>query len=165
MEEDFKRISNLIKYIENADYVDASQCFDCEDIEAIKKLLQENKASKEAINTLTNKLEKVVDDNKELGEEVEQYKMLHLKSVASRVCNDLKTSEKHKEDLEMLYAGCQEELKNSIPISVIQNKIDELNDYYKKVIYPIRFNWADVDITEFYDSQIELLQDLLDRKE
>lgn len=102
---------------------------------AIENLLQENKASKETINILTNKLEKVVAELnsvkgiyyteaevQEIKEELEQYKMLHLKSVASRVCNDLKTSEKHKEDLEMLYAGCQEELKNSIPISVIQNK-------------------------------------------
>ena len=40
MEEDFKRISKLIEYIENADYVDASQCFDCEDIKAIKNLLK-----------------------------------------------------------------------------------------------------------------------------
>ena len=47
MEEAIKKISNLIEYIENADYVDASQCFDCEDIEAIKKLLKQNKKLKE----------------------------------------------------------------------------------------------------------------------
>lgn len=46
----------------------------------------------------------------------------------------------------------------------INDKIEELNEYYKKEIYPERFNWADVDITEYYDGMIEILQNLLEEK-
>lgn len=99
-----------------------------------------------------------------MEEEVEQYKMLHLKSVTSRVCNDLKTSEKHKEDLEMLYAGCQEELKNSIPISVIQNKIDELeHEKFKRTQLGV-FLLKNFENQRLL-AQLQVLQELLDLKE
>jgi hypothetical protein len=67
--------------------------------EAIEYLLQENKASKETINILTNKLEKLIEENNELKE--------GCKTCVIR--NDL-----------------NDYVENSIPISVIQNKIDEL---------------------------------------
>ena len=71
------------------------------------------KADIEAIETVLN--------------ELERYKMLHLKSVASRVANDLKTSEKHKEDLEMLYAGCKAEIEKKD--KVIDEMAKSLYDY------------------------------------
>lgn len=43
IEEDRNKISNLIDYINNADYVDASQCFDAEDISAIGNILSDHK--------------------------------------------------------------------------------------------------------------------------
>lgn len=73
-------------------------------VEAIKDVLKQLEEAQQYAD-------EVWRANQELNEELETYKMLHLKSTASRVCNDLKTSEKHKEDLEMLYAGCMEELK------------------------------------------------------
>lgn len=51
-----------------------------------------------------------------------------------------------------------------IPKQKVKDKIEELNNYYKKEIYPERFNWADVNITEYYDGMIEILQDLLEEK-
>ena len=62
IKEDIKRISNLIGYIENADYVDASQCFDAEDIQAIdhilsdyKRILKENEKLK-ALDSSNSKM-------------------------------------------------------------------------------------------------------------
>ena len=54
--------------------------------------------------------------------------------------------------------------KNYVHKNKIEEKIKELNDYYKKEIYPIKHQWADIDITEFYDNQIELLNELLEDK-
>lgn len=48
-----------------------------------------------------------------------------------------------------------------IPKEKIREKIEELNNYYKKEVFPTKYQWADIDITEFYDSQIELLYELL----
>lgn len=43
--------------------------------------------------------------------EIEELKALHIKSTTERVMTSLKDSEKHKEDLEMLYAGCKAEIE------------------------------------------------------
>lgn len=50
---------------------------------------------------------------------------------------------------------------NFISKDKIRDKIKELNDYYKKEVYPTKYQWTDIDITEFYDSQIEILRELL----
>ena len=54
------------------------------------------------------------------------------------------------------------QLDECIHEDVIRDKIKELDDYYKKEVYPIKYQWADIDITEFFDSQIELLNELLE---
>ena len=52
-------------------------------------------------------------------------------------------------------------IENMISKDKIKKKIEELNNYYKKEVAPIKYQWGDVDITEFYDRQIDLLEDLL----
>ena len=52
-----------------------------------------------------------------------------------------------------------------IPIQEVKDKIEELNQYYKKEIYPSLYQWADITITEHYDEMIELLQGLLEEGE
>lgn len=54
--------------------------------------------------------------------------------------------------------------KNYIQVSLVEEKIEELNEYYKKEIYPSLINWSDVDITECYDVMIEILQELLEKR-
>ena len=54
--------------------------------------------------------------------------------------------------------------ENSIPVSLVEEKIEELNEYYKKEIYPSLMNWSDVDITEYYDGMISVLQELLEKR-
>lgn len=72
------------------------------------------------------------------------------------VYNDYIELKKKAETL-LSYIEKLEQLPNKI-----RDKIKELDDYYKKEVYPIRYQWADIDITEFYDSQIELLNELLE---
>ena len=57
------------------------------------------------------------------------------------------------------------DLKNkNIPVSLVEEKIEELNEYYKKEIYPSLMNWSDIDITEYYDGMIGILQELLEKR-
>lgn len=51
---------------------------------------------------------------------------------------------------------------NCIPVQKVKDKIEELNQYYKKEIHPSLYQWADITITEHYDEMIELLQELLE---
>ena len=46
----------------------------------------------------------------------------------------------------------------------IEDKIEELNQYYKKEIYPSLYQWCDITITEHYDEMIELLQEIIGDK-
>ena len=105
MEEEKEMLENVEHALKNFN----GRAIDCiaigEMLIKYKDLLQENKASKEAINILTNKLEKVVDENNELKE--------GCKTCVIR--NDL-----------------NEYVENSIPISVIQNRRNEYLDFDKK---------------------------------
>lgn len=56
------------------------------------------------------------------------------------------------------------EFSNVIPVQKIKDNIEELNQYYKKEIYPSLSQWRDITITEHYDDMIELLQELLGDK-
>lgn len=71
-------------------------------------------------------------------------------------------------DINVVYNDYLEKLneykENSIPIQKIKDKIEELNQYYKKEIYPILYQWSDITITEHYDEMIGLLQELLGDK-
>ena len=52
----------------------------------------------------------------------------------------------------------------TIPIKKVKDKIEELNQYYKKEIYPSLYQWCDITITEHYDEMIELLQEIIGDK-
>ena len=52
----------------------------------------------------------------------------------------------------------------SISIQKVKDKIEELNQYYKKEIYPCLYQWGDITITEHYDEMIELLQEIIGDK-
>ena len=52
----------------------------------------------------------------------------------------------------------------TIPIQKVKDKIEELNQYYKKEIYPNLYQWRDITITEHYDEMIELLQEIIGDK-
>ena len=57
------------------------------------------------------------------------------------------------------------DLLENIPVQKIKDKIEELNQYYKKEIYPNLYQWCDITITEHYDEMIELLQELIEERE
>ena len=46
----------------------------------------------------------------------------------------------------------------------VKDKIEELNKYKKKEIYPSLYQWSDITITEHYDEMIELLQEIIGDK-
>lgn len=52
----------------------------------------------------------------------------------------------------------------SISKEKIKDKIEELNQYYKKEIYPNLYQWRDITITEHYDEMIALLQEIIGDK-
>ena len=49
-------------------------------------------------------------------------------------------------------------------IALVKEKIEELNEYYKKEIYPSLINWSELDITEYYDGMLEILEELLEKR-
>lgn len=81
-----------------------------------------------------NLIEKLQKENEELN-----YK-LHSKKIALEIYNKY------------------------IPKQKIEDKIEELNQYYKKEIYPSLSQWRDLTITEHYDEIIELLHEIIGDK-
>ena len=57
-----------------------------------------------------------------------------------------------------------ERYSNSIQVQKVKDKIEKLNQYYKKEIYPSLYQWGDITITEHYDEMIELLQEIIGDK-
>ena len=70
--------------------------------------------------------------------------------------------EKRREDIINIFQNQQ--TNTTIPVQKVKDKIEELNQYYKKEIYPNLYQWRDITITEHYDEMIELLQELLGDK-
>ena len=54
--------------------------------------------------------------------------------------------------------------KNYISVQKVKDEIEELNQYYKKEIYPSLYQWGDITITEHYDEMIGLLQEIIGDK-
>lgn len=89
-------------------------------LETMKHWINYEKENKDRIN----KAEELIDIQETILKLIEKQQgkidMLQstlAESVARTVCEDIKQSEKHKEDLEMLYKGCQlenEELKETM---------------------------------------------------
>lgn len=85
------------------------------------------------------------------------------------VLENILTRYKEKEEIikkldKNMFVFSNKVAKDYIPKSKVKEKIEELNEYYKKEIYPSLLNWSDIDITEHYDNMIALLQELLERE-
>ena len=90
-----------------------------------------------------------------------------------KICEIIEKLLKENEELNlkysMLYNGKIEKMKAQevkiksqvIPVYKVKDKIEELNQYYKKEIYPSLYQFCDITITEHYDEMIELLQELI----
>lgn len=103
-------------------------------IERIDNRLDMTEDDEIVISLLYQKIDVLEDRIKELGtalidedykhrQEIEKYKLLFAQSTAERVVTSLEDSAKSKEDLEMLYKGCQIELKKKDAV------IDEMAEY------------------------------------
>ena len=145
IEEDIKRISNLIDYVENADYVDVSQCFDSEDIQAIdhvisdyKRVLKENEKLK-SDNLEYQRTQDIFDERK--------YRKKYLE-------------ERRKEQPNLLYPDADEiyeryyELKeeNEKKKQKIKDILNEINKEYIKQekIFNKHFEKENRDIQDYY---------------
>ena len=94
------------------------------------------------LNTLLNLIKKLQKENEELRESNKK-----LYEIGQEMCKqDKYTSE------------------NYISVQKVKDKIEELNQYYKKEIYPNLYQWRDITITEHYDEMIELLQEIIGDK-
>lgn len=121
MEEDIKNIEEMLEFKEDIikyhAWVGTKLINSVENLlKRYKELEQENKASKETINILTNKLEKVVDENNISEEEkrvLEAYR--NYKEISGSnswiICNPNTMWSEY-----------------FIPTSVIQKKIEEVNN-------------------------------------
>ena len=85
---------------------------------------------------------------------------------------ELKKLQKENEELEEINNELESEKNEAIrrynfetiSIQKVKDKIEELNQYYKKEIYPNLYQWRDITITEHYDEMIELLQEIIGDK-
>ena len=96
-----------------------------------------------------------------------------------KICEIIKNLQKENEELNKENEHLHREINRIIKLKIenekivdtqfiykqkIEDKIEELNQYYKKEIYPSLYQWGDKTITEHYDEMIGLLQELLGDK-
>ena len=105
----------------------------------VRQDLCPNKEECENLETILNLIEKLQKENEELEE----------------INNELE-SEKNEAIRRYNF--------ETISIQKVKDKIEELNQYYKKEIYPNLYQWRDITITEHYDEMIELLQEIIGDK-
>ena len=92
--------------------------------------------------------------------------------ICAKVLNLIEKLQKENEELEEINNELEAEKNEAIrrynfetiPIKKVKDKIEELNQYYKKEIYPILYQWGDITITEHYDEMIGLLQEIIGDK-
>ena len=82
------------------------------------------------------------------------------------ILNLIEKLQKENETLKNFVSGIVNENieKDFIPIQKVKDKIEELNQYYKKEIYQSLSQWSDITITEHYDEMIELLHEIIGDK-
>lgn len=148
IKEDIKRISNLIEYIENADYVDASQCFDAEDIQAIdhiisdyKRVLKESEKYKNMyeaehrIHLLRNeqldKKQKAIIRCNEL-ENIAKELQIKNEALKDRYNND---THKLQNDLDIANAKIIELLKENEELKIKEFQLHLATEEMKSMIY------------------------------
>lgn len=162
IKEDIKRISNLIGYIENADYVDASQCFDAEDIQAIEHILSDYKrVLKENERYQKSDYETICLENKELKEINERLESENQEFLY-KYGNVLKENKEVKENCKkcIIRDELDEYVNNSIPIKKVKDKIEELKKKVEELTDDKGY-WGGSDLLE----QIKVLQELLESEE
>lgn len=126
-----------------------------QDIEELKRLFYTDRLTQYGKRKLIEYYEKQI---KELEEEKEV--LVETVSQLTKENSELKDIIREHTLLISPYYVAQ----NYIPVSLVEETIEELNEYYKKEIYPSLINWSDVDITECYDVMIEILQELLEKR-
>ena len=109
-----------------------------------EKITNEDRLSYIECALITNLIEKLQKENEELKEKNEELEEINNELEA------VKNEAIRRYNFE------------TIPIQKVKDKIEELNQYYKKEIHPSLYQWADITITEHYDEMIELLQELLE---
>ena len=141
-----------------------------------KRVLKENEEWKRAYQEEKEEQFDLIKENYKLKNELEN-KRKEYQETYKDVREELKELRKENEELKKLMAhknGYTKKLEQDlfenarnyvIPIQEVKDKIEELNQYYKKEIYPSLYQWADITITEHYDEMIELLQGLLEEGE
>ena len=129
----------------------------------IEKLQKENEELKEK----ENKIYKEVHESlafekflivKERKPDLFNQGRFYISQIIYDILNDVQNPEGiHKENKCIQYI-------DYIPVQKVKDKIEELNQYYKKEIYPSLYQWGDKTITEHYDEMIELLQEIIGDK-
>lgn len=143
------------------------------DLEQIKSSLEELETQRDDIQILCIKselelsIENILSDYKRTLEENEELKREIEKQKDINTIINTKGIDKCYE--KVIEKTMTKFLNNNIandfiPKKKVKDKIEELNQYYKKEIYPILYQWSDITITEHYDEMIELLQELLGDK-
>ena len=107
--------------------------------------------AQEDLRIFTNLIDKQQKENEELKNK--------NKTLEELLQGTLYEMYKYYRDLANSYQA------NCISKEKVKDKIEELNQYYKKEIYPNLYQWCDITITEHYDEMIELLQELIEESE
>lgn len=112
-----------------------------EKLEELISLLYQDRLTQYGKRSLVKNIEKLQKENEEL-----KKLMAHKNAYTEMLEKDL-------------FENCSNYV---ISKQKVKDKIEELNQYYKKEIYPSLYQWCDITITEHYDEMIELLQELLE---
>lgn len=131
---------------------------------------EEEKKALKVINARTRRLLDELEIEKEdMSDELKIAYLMQEIRVNKTVLNLIEKLQKENEKLKKLHMQDNKHLdfimENSITVQKVKDKIEELNQYYKKEIYPILYQWSDITITEHYDEMIGLLQELLEKSE
>lgn len=137
IEEDIKIVKKLLLHSESTLLDDESMAIE-HILSDYKRVLKENEVAKEALKKQCN----IADERNQLLKENEELKHKYDKALSDLVKAENET----------------------IPVQKVKDKTEELNEYYKKEVYLSLVNWKDIDITEYYDNMMDILQDLLEEK-
>ena len=146
IEEDIAKVNTYIELVLEKDYCN------CNELNTILgKHCDGSKNVAYAMQHILSDYKRVLKENEELKEDRDKFK----KALGKRItyCNELEKD---------LFENCSNYV---ISKQKVKDKIDELNQYYKKEIYPSLYQWGDITITEHYDEMIALLQELIKESE
>ena len=125
-----------------------------EDIKNIEEIIE---LSKEEIDAKDENITAILD--------IEDLMSLeHILSDYKRVLKENEELKNQEATARKINELLVERYSNSIQVQKVKDKIEKLNQYYKKEIYPSLYQWGDITITEHYDEMIELLQEIIGDK-